>query len=206
MADFGASIDKVAALCVGTLALSFGAPTGAIETTAAAAGLIGFVLGRQKKFGPECKRVRRRIQTETLAAFKKLASGSDGTTYSQADLDAADAALSKALETSFLDRQKLAESAVTGKGFPDKAVEIIMTGLGIAHPEIFSQKQRETLPYRYAVNVVTLGIKAAVDNPDYYRQLEPTLSFEMAKALGQVRGGIKRIESGVAVADVAPRS
>lgn len=188
------SLEKVAALCVGATAMTFGVAPGVVEASVGAAGLIGFVLGRRQKFGPENHRVRQRIQAELLESYSALVSGSDGGAGAQQDLIAANAALDAALEKCVIDRQKLAASAVTSKGFPDRAVEIVMEGLGEAYPEFFSDACASTLPYRFATDVVRAGITAAVRNADYYRQLEPQLMFEMARVLGEVREDIVAIK------------
>ena len=46
-------------------------------------------------------------------------------------------------------------------------------------------------------DVVRAGITAAVENADYYRQLEPALMFEMASALGEVRDDVKHVRAAV---------
>jgi tetratricopeptide (TPR) repeat protein len=188
------SLDKITALCVGATAMAVGIPTGALEASVGAAGLIGFILGRQERFGPECRRVRQRIQARLLQNYTALVSGSDGGTNTQQDLLAVNEVLDAALEKCVIDRQKLAASAVTAKGFPDRAVEVVMEGLGKAHPEFFSSACADTLPYRFATDVVRAGITAAIRNADYYRQLEPQLMFEMARALGELRRDVGSIK------------
>jgi tetratricopeptide (TPR) repeat protein len=181
------ALDKSVALCFGVGAMAFGSPGSVADTTVAAAGLIGFLLGQRQKFGPESARIRKSIQKRLLENYSALGSGSDGGGATMADLAAANDALNVALEHCMLDRAKLAASAVTPEGFPDRAVIVVMEGLGQANPDFFGQKQAGTLPYRFAGDVVRAGIQAAIDNADYYRQLEPQLMFEMARGIGQTR-------------------
>ncbi len=189
------SLGNVAAFCVGTAAVAFGAPpAGAVEATVGAAGLIGFILGRARKFGPECHRVRGRIQAEIRKNYENLISGSDGSFDAQAELAAADDALKETLGQCIIDRKALAASAVSPAGFPDQAVLVVLKSLGEARPDLFGPEQRETLAYRLARDVIHAGIEAAVSDADYYRQLEPILMYEMAAALGSIRDSTARIE------------
>jgi tetratricopeptide (TPR) repeat protein len=191
-------LEKVAAVCVGSAAMALGAPpTGAMEASVAAAALIGFFLGGSQKFGPECKRVREHLQSEILESYGHLISGSDGNHSVQSDLIAAHEALNEGLERCVIDRGALAASAVTREGFPDRAAIIIMAGLGEAYPDLFSADLSGTLPYRFAQDVVRAGIKAAVEDENYYRQLEPQLMFQMANVLGIVREDVVEIKKTV---------
>ncbi len=184
-------LDKVTALCVGTTAVALsGGSVGAIEATVGAAGLIGFVIGRKAKFGPESARVRGRIQAEIFADYRLLLSGSDGDLGEDDDLVAASLALDDALTDCIFDRASLAAAAVSERGFPEQAVDVIMSGLAVAAPDFFAPARSATLGFRFARDVVRAGITAAVADADYYRQLEPHLMFEMGRALGSVKADV----------------
>ena len=187
------TLDKLTALTIGATAIAFGAPTGLIEAGVGAAGLIGFVLGRREKFGPECAKVRARIQKDMLKSYGQLVSGSDGDENARTELEAANEALNQALEKCVIDRAALAAAAVSPRGFPKQAVAKIMAGLSEANAELFSPAKADGLAFRFAWDVVRAGVKAAVANADYYRQLEPHLMFEMARALGEVGSDVKEI-------------
>ncbi len=198
MRFFETGLEKIAAVCVGSAAVALGsAPSGAIEASVGAAALVGFVLGRRQKFGPECKRVRARLQAEVLKSYGDLVSGSDGNFVIQSDLIAANEALNEGLERCIIDHKALAASAVSREGFPDRAVTVVMTGLGQAYPDLFGATASGTLLYRFARDVVRAGIEAAVEDENYYRQLEPRLMFEMANALGSVREDVVEIKRAV---------
>lgn len=196
------NLERTAALCVGVASLGFGSPPpGTLEASVGLAGLIGFIRNRSAKFGPECARVRKRIQAEVLESYAQLIDGSDGDWQVDADLSAADSALHETLGLCFLDRAKLAGSAVTPEGFPAQAVTVLMAELAVRRPDLFGEGQEETLPYRYAADVVRAGIAVAVEDDGYYRALEPRLQFEMAQALGEVREEIGRISDEFKVAN-----
>ncbi|MCB4771522.1 tetratricopeptide repeat protein [Ancylobacter sp. Lp-2] len=181
-------LEKVAAVCVGAAALAFGTPpAGAMEVGIGTAALIGFVLDRREKFGPECRRVRERLQRDLLASYGELIAGSDGDATVRTELRAADAALDEALEHCVIDRAALAAAAVSREGFADRAAIVIMARLGEAHPELFGPERRDTLSYRFAGDVVRAGIATAAEDADYYRRLEPLLMLEFGRALGAVR-------------------
>jgi len=195
-------LERTAAICVGATSLAFGAlPSGALEAGVGLAGIAGFVLGQSQKFGPECARVRNRIRKKIMEDFGAYIKAEGDDWELKAGLKSADKALQECLGECVIDRKKLAASAVTPKGFPEQAVTVIMDGLAAIRPDLFGEGRKEDLPHRYATNVVQAGIEEAAGNAQYYRELEPVLMFEMAKALGQVRQDIaetnqttKRIE------------
>ncbi|XWN32724.1 MAG: hypothetical protein ROR55_06410 [Devosia sp.] len=196
MSVLEASLGYATAFCVGTAAVVFGAPpSGTMEATIGAAGLVDFVLGRDQKFGHECRRVRGRIQSEILKNYQHLTAGSDGGDDARAELEAADEALREALGRCVVDRTVFAESAVTPAGFPARAVIMIMTTLGEQRPDLFGPEQKGALAYRFAHDVIHAGIKATFEDTNFYRKLEPVLMFEMATAIGSIRDATKRIEA-----------
>ncbi len=64
---------SAAAICVGVTAMAFGAPpAGLAEGSTAAAGLIGFVLDRRSRFGPECPRVLKKLRARVREGYDTL--------------------------------------------------------------------------------------------------------------------------------------
>ena len=191
-------LERIAALCVGSASIAFGAlPDGAIEAGVGLSGLAGFIIGRSQKFGPECGRVRRSIQMNLLKDYQGFIQSEGGDWSLHADLEAAHQALQDCLGDCFIDRESLAKSAVTPLGFPGEAVLVVMKGLAEARPDLFSTDKRDTLVFRYARDVIKSGVTAAIENIDYYKQLEPRLMFEMAQALGELRVDVKEIKQSV---------
>jgi len=187
-------MERLAAVCVGTVSVTFGAlPQGALEVGVGAAGLAGFILGKSARFGPECARVRSRIQKRVFANYNSFIEA-EGLDAGARDLFAAHQALLDTLGDCIIDRATLAKSAFEPNGFPVAAVRAIMRELGAKNPEFFSEGKTSTLTYRYAADVVKAGIEAAVENADYYRSLEPVLMMEMANKLGQINQGVREIK------------
>ncbi len=204
MGFFDTGLEKAAAMCLGAAAVTFGAPAAGItEAVVAGTALVGFVLGRKQKFGPENARIRAAMQKEVLANYKQFVSGGDGNHSAHGDLEAANDVLMQALESCVINRTALAEAAVSPEGFPGKAVSVIMEKLGDVHPEFFGTGKNGTLPYRFAEDVVRAGFEAAILNAEYYRALEPALMFEMANALGMVRADVADIK--LTVQDIRDR-
>ncbi|SDE08527.1 tetratricopeptide repeat protein [Rhodospira trueperi] len=197
------NLGNVAALCVGGAAVAVAASTGtlglapgALETTAAAAGgLIGGVLGRKDRFGPETARVltaQRKAVLEGYAAFV-AAEGDDWAL--RADLTAADSALAEALKGCVLDRQRLAKAAVSPEGFAEAATAAVMEALGKERPDLFGPEKAKTLPYAFARAVITAGLAAAWQNRRFYDALEPALILEMARGIGVLDERTRRMEA-----------
>ncbi|MEQ8651143.1 MAG: hypothetical protein RIC87_01630 [Kiloniellales bacterium] len=128
-----------------------------------------------------------------LEGYTHLITGSDGDWQAEADLSAADQALHECLGACIIYRDKLAAAAVTPRGFPAQAIDVVMAGLAAKRADLFGPGREDSLPYRYAADVVRAGITAAVENIDYYRVLEPRLQLEMAQALGQVRETVGQV-------------
>lgn len=191
-------LERIAAVCVGSASVAFGMlPQGTIETSIGLAGLAGFVLGNSQKFGNECARVRRSIQQETLANYGAFIEAEGADWSLKSDLFFADQALQDCLGECLIDRAKLANSAVSPKGFPEQSILVVLSGLGERRPDLFGKGKEGTLSYRYAYDVIKAGIQASVDNVEYYRQLEPKLMYEMAQALGEIREDVKGIKQSV---------
>lgn len=189
-------LERTVAVCVGTTAVSFGAlPSGVMEAAVGLAGLAGFVLGKSQKFGPECVRVRKRLQKQLLEDYSAYIKADGDDWNLSAELTAANDALQDCLGACFINREALVASAVTPNGFPKQAVLVVLEGLAEQRPELFGSDKHDTLPYRFAYDVVRTGIEEAVNNVDYYKQLEPSLTFEMARTLGEVREDVKDIKS-----------
>ena len=188
MSSYESRLQRITALCIGTAALAFGAPpAGVSETSVGLAGLVGAVLDRSKTFGPENARVRKRIQTALLRDYDDFIASDGDSLQLKDELQAADLALQETLESSFLDRDRLVAAAVTPEGFSNKAIAVIMECLSNVRGDLFGADKHDTLAYRYARSVVQEGIQEAVQNVDYYRQLEPKLMFEMARSLGDIQ-------------------
>ena len=189
-------LERVAAVCVGATSVAFGVlPQGAIEVGIGVAGLAGFVMNRSQRFGPECSRVRKYIQNEIFKNYQELIDSDGGDWSLKEDLASAHTELLKVLEDCFIDRRQLAKSALTPIGFPEAAVNYLMSVLARKRPDLFSEGKEERLTYRYARDVVLQGVKAAVGNVEYYRNLEPELMFEMASAIGEIRAEVKALRS-----------
>ena len=137
MGFFDNGLGNTTALCVGLTSAAIGLPSGAIEASIGGAGLVGFVLGKKAKFGPECARVRKGIQKKILGSYSHLTSGSDGNWQARQDLEAADHALHECLGDCMIDRGRLAAAAVTPKGFPEQAVLVVFEELAIKRPDLF---------------------------------------------------------------------
>jgi hypothetical protein len=184
------SLDKVAALCVGATAAGFGIdlPSGSIEASVAAAGLIGFVVGESEKFGPECERVRRRIQIPILKDYKAVLEGTDGTQEDLEELKIAEESLTRHLGECFLDREKLAACATTRRGFVQQGTKIIIESLGRVNPEIFGDREgfRQSIAQRFARDVIQAGLRSAVTNIKYYKTIEPNIILNMANHIGNI--------------------
>lgn len=187
-------LERVAAVCVGATTAVYGLlPPGSVEVGIGLAGLAGFVLGKHQKFGPECARVRRGIQDKLLTDYQNFIDAEGGDWTLSTELKAAHNALLDTLEDCFINRSELAKSAVTPNGFPQSAVEFVMAELGTKRPDLFAAQHKDSLAYKYAEDVVRIGILTAVKNIDYYRSLEPEIMFEMASAIGEIREGIALI-------------
>ncbi len=195
MSFLSTNLDKVAAFCVGTAAVTFGAlPDGGLEALVGGVGLIGFVMGRSLKFGPECVRVRGRIQAKALDSYRRAFSGSDGGASVAADLEAAAEVLQEILGQCVLDRRRLAAAAVTPTGFPGAAVDMVMAELGARRPDLFGAEQEGSLTSRFARDVVRMGFEAAMeDDAKYYRTLEPEIMLAMGQALGRIEATTQAI-------------
>ncbi len=185
-------LDKAAAVCFGAATMAFGGlgPPGTNEAGIGLAGLVGFVLGRKEKFGPECARVRARIQKKLLAGYRDYIKVEGDDWELNADLEAAAHALDETLGDCVIDRKRLVATAVTPEGFAAGAVAVILEELGKKRPDLFAAGKSGTLAYRYARDVVRAGIEAAADNPDDYRQIEPALMWQMAGKLGIIDAAI----------------
>ncbi len=174
---------NIANLCIGTAAVALGNLTGLKEAAIGAAGLIDFVHKQNAKFGPECARVRGRIQQQVMTGYGHLLTGSDGHADARIELEAADKALSQHLGVCIIDRATLAAYAVTPQGFLEPAVQMVMQGLAQKAPELFVAN---SLAHRFASDVLRAGLSAAIENTDYYRRLEPHLMLAMAQGIGGI--------------------
>ncbi|MFN3259871.1 MAG: hypothetical protein ACE37J_04850 [Pikeienuella sp.] len=193
MAKIGESWGSVAGLCAGLTAIGFGAAIapGATEAAIGAGGLIGRVLGARQKFGPECDRTRRRIQESVRTGFTRMLEIEGDDWSAHPDLAEADAALSAALKGCMIDRRRLAAAAVSRAGFPEGAVAAVMEGLAAERPDLFSPEREGTLAHQYAGAVVSAGIRAAAENADWYRALEPDLILAIGQGVGETREEVK---------------
>ncbi|MEM7445208.1 MAG: hypothetical protein AAF414_17945 [Pseudomonadota bacterium] len=195
MGIFGLALDRAAALGVGVATLAFGnLGPGVGSTIVGLAGLVKTVRARSDRMGPECDRVRGQIQDQLLDSYSRLIGGSDGAWQADADLTAADQALRDGLGACFVDLKNLSAAAVSPQGFAGKAAELVMAGLAEQRPELFGAGAEQGLAYRFATDVVRTSIAAAARNSAYYRSLEPALTFEIAKAVGQIRQSVDAIE------------
>jgi len=179
-------LGNTASACVGLTSMAFGGLglPGVGKAAIGLAGLTGFVLAKRQKFGPECERVRGRIQATLLESYHDLIRVEGDDWVLSADLTAADEALRAGLGACFIDRRRLAQSAVTPEGFPKKAVALLLEELARREPALFGPGRETGIAYRFAHDVLAAGIHAAVEDPEYYRRLEPDLIFAMAQALG----------------------
>lgn len=182
----------IAAAC-GWIALGGGIEA-AVGVVVGAAGLASAVTSVARRHGPESQ--------AALNAIRKRIAG-DMMRYSQAErwdnsqeIQAADAALGRALAGCFLDRRALAESARAPGGFPKNATRIVLNALSVREPAAFGDNA-PPVSRRYAEVVVTTALEAAIENEAYFKELEPHLLLEMLKGIGVLEVKIDAIHDDV---------
>ncbi|MBX3495070.1 MAG: hypothetical protein KF769_02405 [Parvibaculum sp.] len=181
------SFERLAALSIGTIAVAFGNPAGAVPASIGAAGLIRDVMVRNQQFGPENPRILAKLREKVRDGYSEFLERDADGWGANAELVAADRALQEALNSSQFDRESLAKAAVSSAGFVETATEIVMVALAERRPDAFGAGQSGTIAHRYARDVIRAGLSAAFENENYYRKLEPRFVLEIAGVLGEVR-------------------
>jgi hypothetical protein len=195
MAFFENCVERPTALAAtcGWLVFGGGAEA-AVGLAIGAAGLSAVVSDAVRRHGPESdaamEKMRKRIRAD-LERFA-MAEGWDTRT----DLDAADAAMERALVGCFLGRQELARSACDPEGFPEAATRLILGKLAEREPATFGSDGPQTAK-DYAHRVIRAALEAALDNEDYFRRLQPHLLMETLRGLGTLRERQAALQDGV---------
>ncbi len=187
MSFLASGLDKAVVACVGLGAVAFGAPPpGALEASVGLAGVTGYLAGRQRKFGPECARIRKKTREGIRAGFEEMLKIEGDRWSAHNDLANADEALERHLESCVIDRNALAQSIVSPKGFPGEAADMVMAELAEHEPKLFGHEARFSVSYRYARSVVEISLHAAFENRQYYEALEPHIIGELGQAVGKL--------------------
>jgi hypothetical protein len=200
MALFENCVERATALAAtcGWLAFGGGAEA-AVGVAIGAAGLSAVVSDAVRKHGPESQVALRRIRKNIAADLRQQAR------IEKWELDPslinADAAMERALVGCFLDRKALAASAMSPKGFPGAATELILQKLADREPQVFGAAGDEAA-VRYAEIVIRTALEASVSNERYFRELHPSLLLELLKGVGtlelqvsQANSSLRRLES-----------
>lgn len=184
LAFFENCVERATALAAtcGWLAFGGGAEA-AVGVAIGGAGLAAVVSDAVRRHGPESeaalKSIRKRIAAD-LAAHAKVERWD-----TRADLEAADASMERALAGCFLDRKALAASARSPEGFPGSATKLILARLAEREPATFGQDA--PLAARDFVDlVVRTALEAAIENENYFKNLQPHLLMETLRGLGTV--------------------
>lgn len=185
MAFLESCSEKAAALAGGLVWLTVGGDQAEpmVMAAVASAGLAAVVGGAMQRPGPESARRLRKIQSHVRAS---IADWQRREGVSEADLAAAEAALDRSLAACFVDRQRLAASAVSEDGFPHRATALVLEDLALREP-IFAEPGEGSIARRFATEVVVAALKAAVEDEAYFRKLQPLLLLEIARALGPLQ-------------------
>lgn len=186
MAFLESCSEKAASLAGGLVWLAgFGGqePEPVVMAAVAGVGLAALAREAFKRSGPENPRQLKKIQDHVRAS---IADWQRQEGVAEADLAAAEAALDRSLGTCFIDRQRLADSAVSGDGFPRRATELVLEHLALREP-IFREALPGDIARRFAAQVVQAALEAAVQDEDYFRKLEPHLLLSMAQGIGKLQ-------------------
>lgn len=180
------NLESVSAICVGSAAMAFGLPPGAIETVVSAASISSSLLKDRRRFGPECSRVRQSMVNQVLVDYQKFLAAEGGPSSSD-ELESAARTVERVLADCMIDRAMLARAAISDEGFAKQALALIMSELASRDPDSFGHGQITSLSYRFARDVISTGLRAATDNLDYYRKLEPELVLQLCGTVGEIR-------------------
>jgi|GEM_PF-1952598 len=164
-------------------------PDAMLPAAVGAAGLIGIVASEFAKAGPESKRKVDRI---ALVIGETIQTNLDNP-KDYFDVRAAANALDDCLSDCFLKRDALVEAASDPAGFPVKATAIIMEMLATKRPNYFGPGAPAT-GIKYASEVVSAALLAAIDDREYFEKLEARLAFSQSRDIARILEQNHRIE------------
>jgi hypothetical protein len=188
-------IERSVALAATCGWLAFGGGAEAIAGVAiGGAGLAALVSNSVRRHGPESEAALKSIRKRILKDLHAHATAERWD--NRADLEAADAAMERALTGCFLDRQALAASARHKEGFPMEATRLILKILAEREPGTFgpsgSQAARD-----YAGLVIRTALDAAIENEQYFKNLQPHLLMETLRGIGSVEEKVDAVHADV---------
>ncbi len=195
MAFFEDCVERTVALAATCGLLAFSGGAGAVAgVVIEAAGLATVVSNFVRRHGPESEIALRSIRKRILK---------DLLTYTtverweaREDLKAADVAMKRALAGCFLDRRALAASARHKEGFSTEATRLILAKLAERAPDMFGcsgpQAARD-----YAALVVRTALDAAIENEQYFKNLQPHLLMETLRGIGSVEEKVEAVHADV---------
>jgi hypothetical protein len=168
-------------------------PAALLPVAVGAAGLIAVVASEFAKAGPESKwtlnKIRRRVKKEVDSKFSLF--------NPQVEIDAADKALSADLVECFLDRDALVQAAADPIGFPAKATELVMAALAQRRPDLFGDDAPKS-GRDYARTVVSTALSAAIEDRDYFEDIQARLTFAQSREIARILESNGRIEAAIA--------
>jgi hypothetical protein len=104
--------------------------------------------------------------------------------------------MERALTGCFLNRKELAASARQKEGFPTEGTRLILEKLAEREPGTFgpsgSQAARD-----YAGLVVRTALEAAIENEQYFKNLQPHLLMEMLRGIGSIEEKVDAVHADV---------
>lgn len=190
-------LDKIAGLGVGvTAAVLSGGTSGIGECTVATAGLIGHVLGK-KSYGPECKRVRKRLEKQLIDDFDQFLKAENCTDDQRAYLDQSIDAMNRYFadcKDSNIDFAKIAKAE---GDFITSATELVMAQIRSVNSEtrqLFDPKQSHETHYKFAYLVIETCFNEVLTERGYYEKLEASMMVEALQSLGAIERGIDKLD------------
>lgn len=200
MAFYENCAERVAGIGLGCLWL-VGAGGGAeagVATTVAVVGLAALVSDQVRKHGPESAKALKAIRRK-IADDLETHGAAEGWER-RADIHAADQALARALPSCFLERAALAASAVSTERFPVAATGLILDQL--AKADVLFGPNGPPAAREFAELVIKTALRAAIENKEYFSNLQPHLLMEMLHAQGLALKEISAIPDASARATV----
>ncbi len=183
-------IDRTSGLAFGCVGLAIGGVASLPVTTMALGTLGALAFAARAKHGTDSRTVIRRISRRLRDTRRK----DQQYGYAEQDeLDRIAKAFVKASDGAMLSAEDLATLSVTPdmSGFPEAASSIILTAIGKANPQF----AEDGLAREFAQDALAEALRAAIEDADYFKKLEPHLLIRTAESMGTVLAFLERMEA-----------
>lgn len=195
MAFFEDCVERSVALAATCGWLAFGGGAAAVSGVAiSSGGLAALVSNSVRQHGPESKAALKSLRKRILRDLRAHAAAERWD--NRADIEAADAAMERALIGCFLNRKELAASARQKDGFPTEGAQLILEKLAEREPDTFGPYGPQ-VARDYARLVIRTALESALEDEQYFRNLQPHLLIETLRGIGSVEEKVDAVHAGV---------